>query len=117
MKRVVWKVTLLLGVTMAVACAGLAACGDLCLQVLFGGDEYAGYGSVVALLPLSTFLSAISFPVDNGLWVMGRPDLNFRAGLWKTKLRPVRKTATGLPRTRARPEPSEYKHQEPRAGR
>jgi O-antigen/teichoic acid export membrane protein len=81
-KRVVWKVTILLGVTMAVACAGLALCGNLCLHVLFGSDEYGGYGAVVALLALSTFLSAISFPVDNGLWVMGRADLNFWAGLW-----------------------------------
>jgi O-antigen/teichoic acid export membrane protein len=81
-KRVVWKTTVLLGLTMAVACAVLAACGELSLKLFYGGHEYSGYGAVVALLSLSTFLSAISFPADNGLWVMGRPDLNFWAGLW-----------------------------------
>jgi O-antigen/teichoic acid export membrane protein len=80
-KRVVWKATVLLGITMAVACAGLAASGDLSLRLFYGGHEFAGYGTVIALLALSTFLSAISFPMDSGLWVMERPDLNFWAGL------------------------------------
>ncbi len=79
-KRIVWKATVLLGVAMAVACAGLAASGDLSLWFFYGGDEFAGYGTVIAWLALSTFLSAISFPIDSGLWVMERPDLNFWAG-------------------------------------
>ena len=79
-RRVVWKAALLLSVPMAIFCGLVVLFGDAALCVLYG-SQYAGHQQTLAVLALSTLITALCIAVDHGLCVMERPDVNFKAGL------------------------------------
>jgi len=77
-RRVVWKTTVFLGTAMSILCVGLAFFGEEAMRLLYHGDEYAGYGRIITLLAVTTLAGTISFAADHGMWVLERPDINFK---------------------------------------
>jgi O-antigen/teichoic acid export membrane protein len=78
LRRVVWKTTAFLGTSMSILCVGLAFFGDAALRFLYHGDGYAGYGLVITLLAVTTLVATLGFAAEHGMWVLERPDINFK---------------------------------------
>jgi O-antigen/teichoic acid export membrane protein len=80
-RRVVGRTTAVLAACAAVFCLPLVLFGSRVLEVVYRSDGSSGQGAVVAVLALGALVAACSFAADNGLWVLGRSDVNFKAGL------------------------------------
>jgi len=79
--QVVRKATMFLVVGAGGICAVLAAFGEPLVEILYQPGNMEHVAAVVAFLALARFLSASGFAVDNGLMVIGRPDINLTASL------------------------------------
>jgi O-antigen/teichoic acid export membrane protein len=79
-RRVVWKATVVLTASMSVLCLAIVLFAQRALDTLYGGADFAGQGTVVAVLALTALISTLSFPAETGLRVMERPDINFKVG-------------------------------------
>jgi O-antigen/teichoic acid export membrane protein len=80
-RQVIWRTTLLVSGAMAVLFTGIVVWGDLTVQTLFDGNEYAGHGTVITILAATSLISALSFPALHGLCVIERPDINFKSAV------------------------------------
>jgi O-antigen/teichoic acid export membrane protein len=68
----------------------LVTIGAFCLLILFGGDllgvfvygqEYAGTGSIAAVLAFSILAESLGIVANSGLWALERPSLTFASDL------------------------------------
>ena len=77
LRQAVIKVSVTIGAVMSIFCLFLVLFGEICVVMLYG-RQYAGYGNIISVLALSTFIYSITLPIAFGLWALERSDLNFR---------------------------------------
>ena len=80
LRRTVFQVSALLGLLMGLFCLVLIPFGDRLVAGLYG-SKYAGFGLVVSVLALGTWVSAASWPSAYGLWTLDRVYWNFKVDL------------------------------------
>jgi O-antigen/teichoic acid export membrane protein len=78
LRRVLWKTAGLFAAPVGAFCLLTFVAGDH-LAVFFYGEQYAGAGSVIAILAFSMMANSMSITIGNGLWAMERPAANFSA--------------------------------------
>lgn len=76
LRRVVRKVTLLVGVAMGAFCGAVAVFGGQLVQLLYGSG-YAGTALAVAVAALATLVSAVGHPSSLGLLALERANWCF----------------------------------------
>jgi O-antigen/teichoic acid export membrane protein len=79
-RRLVWRTSMVLSGTMLLLCGFLWVAGDPLVRLLYRGETGQSHQLLISLLSLAFLAHAISFASDIGLWVIERPDLNFKAG-------------------------------------
>ena len=106
MRRVVSKATWLFAVIMGLFCSTMMVFGGMLLPLIYG-QKYQGHGLVVGILASGQFVSSMTFPINNGLLAMNRPDAGFKGylfsvaitftlGLWLVKTHGYLGAAIGL---------------------
>jgi peptidoglycan/xylan/chitin deacetylase (PgdA/CDA1 family) len=81
LRRVVRRSTLLVGLAMSLFCLAVFVGGQLILNLLYHGEQYAGQEHTVFVLSLSMAIGALGMPAANGLAAIKRPDVIFKVGL------------------------------------
>ncbi|HEY1543215.1 MAG TPA: polysaccharide biosynthesis C-terminal domain-containing protein [Xanthobacteraceae bacterium] len=77
---------LLFAAILAPFCLLVLFAGNGLMHLLYGGPEYEGHGSVVAVLAFASFASAVGTPASNALASMERPRAIFVVGTVSTVL-------------------------------
>jgi O-antigen/teichoic acid export membrane protein len=77
-RRVVWKTSAFLGITMGAFWVALFFGGQAAVNLLYG-SKYAGYEHVILILALSALASALTLAPAAGLQVLQRPAIIFKA--------------------------------------
>jgi O-antigen/teichoic acid export membrane protein len=80
-QRVVGKTTVFLVGMMLVLGVLLVVIGDDAVRLLYRGGPGVGQWEVIVLLVLTALAGTAGFAADAGLWVLERPDINFRASV------------------------------------
>jgi O-antigen/teichoic acid export membrane protein len=81
LRRIIWKTTLVLGGALALFCGVAILFGDDILMLMYGDGEFAGQGEIVTVLAISSYAAILAYGPEMALWVMQRPDINFRNSL------------------------------------
>ena len=79
-RRVVKKSTAILATTMILFTIAAALLGDWAIRAIYG-SEFAGLGSLIAVLAVGVALSAIGQPASGGLLALRRSELGFAVRL------------------------------------
>ncbi len=82
LRRIVLKVTIILGVVIAVACIPVALFGDTIVQRLFEPETTQDMTGLLTLLCGTVLVATFCIAVDGGLCVLERPKINCVAGVW-----------------------------------
>ena len=82
LRRIIWKTTLVLGGALALFCGVVILFGDEILMMVYGEGEFAGKGKIVTVLAISTYAAILAYGPEMALWIMQRPDINFRNSLF-----------------------------------
>lgn len=80
LRRLVYNTMIFLGIVMTFFCLIVFIFGENLIIAIYG-YKYASLASVLLILMLSLFATAITAPFDYGIWAMLRPDANFKVSL------------------------------------
>jgi Na+-driven multidrug efflux pump len=86
LRRDTFQDAVLLGMAMAVCTLVIYFVGEQLMQLLFRGNDYAGYGAVLTALALWQLAHAIGIPPSNALSALEYVRVNFYIGLSGTVL-------------------------------
>ncbi len=79
-RRVVYKTSLLLGIVMTAFCGLVFIFGDGLIQLLYG-SEFGGHEHTINILAITMLASALLITSDQGLKVLEKPNINFKASM------------------------------------
>jgi O-antigen/teichoic acid export membrane protein/tRNA A-37 threonylcarbamoyl transferase component Bud32 len=71
-----------LGAALTLFCAAVALFGDVAMNFLYPGKDYAGQAHTVTVLALGMLAMAVGTPANSALTSMERPRIIFWTGLW-----------------------------------
>jgi O-antigen/teichoic acid export membrane protein len=77
LQRVVLRAILGIAAVMGVFCLAMFLFGGSLLKIVYG-EQYAGYGLVIAVLALAHLITAVSAPLTASLMAMERTDVEFK---------------------------------------
>ena len=81
LRRVVFQGLIAAAGIMLILCTVLTLSGNLLMNLLYGGGDYAGHVLTIGILALYTFVGTLSICVFQGLMTIHRSDVNFRINL------------------------------------